>query len=83
MSSSEDESDKKSAKLPAFTTLEKEILLEILKKPEVKAVVENKATNAVWTAQKNDAWDKVSTEFCSHISVVKRSGPQLKKHGRT
>lgn len=79
MSNSEDESEKKTAKLPPFTSEEKEILLEIVNKPSVKAVVENKRTNAVWTAQKKDAWDSVSTEFCSHISVVKRTGAQLKK----
>lgn len=73
------EPGRRRSKLPALTLREKDTLLLIVAKPAIKLVVENKATNAVWTAQKSAAWDKVSKEFCSNLDVVKRTGPQLKK----
>lgn len=60
MSNSVDETEKKVAKLPPFTSGEKEILLGIVNKPSIKAVVEDKRKNAVWTAQKKT----LGTENC-------------------
>ncbi|OXA46389.1 myb/SANT-like DNA-binding domain-containing protein 3 [Folsomia candida] len=67
------------AKLPVMTSLEKEILLGIVAIPKFKCIVENKSTNSIWTAQKDEAWAKISLEFCSQLNVTKRSGPKLKK----
>ncbi|OXA54412.1 Myb/SANT-like DNA-binding domain-containing protein 3 [Folsomia candida] len=67
------------SKLPPITPHEKEILLQVVSKPEIKSIVENKEINRVWTAQKTEAWQKVSLEFCSHLNVTQMSGDQLKK----
>jgi len=43
----------KQKKTPQITRYEKNLLMDIINRKEIKEVIENKETNAVWTAQKN------------------------------
>ncbi|XP_063828327.1 uncharacterized protein LOC135077687 [Ostrinia nubilalis] len=61
---------------PNFSSNEKEILIELITK--FKDLVENKKTDAVTSANKNEGWRKLTEEFNSLSSFSVRNTEQLK-----
>ncbi|GFO24408.1 myb/sant-like DNA-binding domain-containing protein 3 [Plakobranchus ocellatus] len=73
LSASHMEDDKKPGK--NYTAYEKELLLEILKR---YPIIEDKGNDNSINNKKQEAWDRVTTEYNSHENVAKRDKANLK-----
>ncbi|GFO35953.1 upf0439 protein c9orf30-like [Plakobranchus ocellatus] len=58
-----------------YTAYEKELLLEILKR---YTIIEDKGNDNSINNKKQEAWDRVTTEYNSHENIAKRKKANLK-----
>ncbi|GFO27058.1 upf0439 protein c9orf30-like [Plakobranchus ocellatus] len=73
LSASHIEDDKKRGK--NYTAYEKELLLETLKR---YSLIEDKGNDNNINNKKQEAWDRVTTEYNSHENVAKREKANVK-----